>query len=311
MPWTVGHHPATLAEGSCEGAQEGARTDVHELAVEGVSKAYGRTAALRDVTATFGSGVTAILGPNGAGKTTLLRILATALVPDCGRVVLGGQDIFARDALRGYRANLGYVPQSGGYYPQLRVHDYLEYVALLKGASHAESRALVAGAMEALGIAHLERRRIRQLSGGLQRRVVLAQALLGDPGVLLLDEPAGSLDPEQRRILREAVAAAGERAVVVLSTHQTDDVTTTCGRVIVLLQGAVAFTGTPDGLASLAQGYVGLAVRPPDGSISQVRLPDGRYRVLTGERIEAGAGPIEPVPPSIEDGYFMLAARRW
>src|SRR6266571_9290470 len=221
---------------------------------------FGRTRALDGVSFDLVPGVTGLLGPNGAGKTTLLRILATVSAPDDGSL-----DVLGLDPQRGggrleLRGRLGYMPQEPGFHARFTAFEFVDYVAILKElhqrrARHDEVRRV----LEAAGLEAVRRKPIKALSGGMRRRVALAQALLGDPDLLVLDEPTAGLDPEQRLRFRELLSSQAERATVLLSTHQTDDVAALCQRVIVLLAGAVRFQGTPRELADLASGRVWMA----------------------------------------------------
>lgn len=194
-----------------------------------VSKRYGRTQALDDVDLTLTTGVTGLLGPNGAGKTTLLRILVTALDPDTGEIGVLGEDPRSSSGRVAIRRRLGYVPQETGFPRGFTVFGFVDYMAILKewslrAARHDEVRRVI----ERADLTAVTAKRVKALSGGQRRRVVLAQALLGRPDLLVLDEPTAGLDPEQRARLRDTLGRAGESATVVISTHQTDDVAALC-----------------------------------------------------------------------------------
>jgi ABC-2 type transport system ATP-binding protein len=200
--------------------------------VNGVTKSFGRTTALDGVDLEAGPGVTGLLGPNGAGKTTLLRMIATVLAPDRGTVTLLGRDPSRPEDRTRVRRRLGYLPQEAGFHRGFTVFEFVDYVAILKEMTdrrprHDEVRRVIALA----GLEPVSGKRIRALSGGMRRRVGLAQALLGDPDLLVLDEPTVGLDPEQRLRFREMISHAGEGRTVVLSSHQTEDVTALCARI--------------------------------------------------------------------------------
>jgi ABC-2 type transport system ATP-binding protein len=277
---------------------------VNESSVEltGVAKRFGRTRALAGVTFTARPGLTGLLGPNGAGKTTLTRIVATVLAPDAGRVSVLGRDPGSNSARLGIRRRLGYMPQEPGFHPNFTAFEFVDYVAILKEqvdrrARHREVRRV----LDAVGLADVMHRKIKALSGGMRRRVALAQALLGDPELLVLDEPTAGLDPERRLRFRELVSARAEGRTVLLSTHQTEDVAALCERVVVLAAGEVVFEGTPAALAELARGKVWLADgRAPDAQLCW-RTGEGRYRHV-GEPPEG----TETVEPTLEDGYLCL-----
>ncbi|HZJ05761.1 MAG TPA: ATP-binding cassette domain-containing protein [Nocardioidaceae bacterium] len=209
-----------------------------------VSKRYGRTTALDDVDLRLSPGITGLLGPNGAGKTTLLRILVTALGADSGEVGVLGEDPNTSKGRVAIRRRLGYVPQETGFPRGFTVFGFVDYMAILKewsvrSARHAEVRRVI----DQADLTAVAAKRIKALSGGQRRRVVLAQSLLGRPDLLILDEPTAGLDPEQRARLRDTLSRAGQSSTVVISTHQTDDVAALCERVVVLDKGRVLYDG--------------------------------------------------------------------
>jgi ABC-2 type transport system ATP-binding protein len=270
--------------------------------VSQIRKRFGATTALDGLDLEIGVGVTGLLGPNGAGKTTLLRCLATALAPDSGLVEAYGlnhSDSGQRTALR---RRLGYLPQSPGLYPNFSVAAVLDYVGVLKelvdpGVRRAEVRRV----LEETGLSDRANVKVRKLSGGMRQRLGVAQALLGHPDLIILDEPTVGLDPEQRLFFRALISRLGETRTVLLSTHQTEDVGALCERVIVIRGGRAIFDDTPRALAALADGQVWRSAVPPDGSAIYWRTADGDYRTL-GEQPSDGVA----VPPSIEDGYLKL-----
>ena len=214
------------------------------ISLRGVGRAFGATRALAGVDLDLEPGVTGLLGPNGAGKTTLLRLLATALPPSQGQVSVLGLDPGVPAQRTGIRRQLGYQPQQVGFPRGFTAFAFVDYIALLKewtepAARHAEVRRVLA----LVGLSGLGAKRIRAMSGGQRRRVALAQALLGSPPVLILDEPTTGVDPEQRVVLRAVLAEIARTSVVVLSTHQTEDVAALCERVIVLDGGRVRYDG--------------------------------------------------------------------
>jgi ABC-2 type transport system ATP-binding protein len=280
--------------------------NVHAAAVraDGLSRRYGSTRALDEVDLSLDRGITGLLGPNGAGKTTLLSILATVKEPDAGIVSVFGLD--PRDAAERVeiRRRLGYLPQELGYHRHFTVARFLDYVAILKEITDRRRRAEeVARVMAAVSLEHRARTRIRALSGGLRQRLGIAQALLGQPDLLILDEPTAGLDPEQRLRFRELVSDMLGDPVIVLSTHQADDIAAICPKVIVLLHGRVRFAGTPAELAATAAGQVWAAAERDQKAHLSWRGADNRWRHI-GDQPPAGA---ELVAPTVEDGYLLLS----
>lgn len=267
-----------------------------------VTKSFLMTKALDGVTFITRTGISGLLGPNGAGKTTLLRIMATVLPPDLGEVRLLHRDPSRRDQRLAVRRRLGYMPQEPGFHRNFTAFEFVDYVAILKEMvdrrrRHEEVRRV----LSLVGLTKTAGKKIRALSGGMRRRVALAQALLGDPELLILDEPTAGLDPEQRLRFRETVSRLGEDRTVVLSTHQTEDVAALCQQVVVMSKGNVLLDGTPRDIAAVARGRVWLADARHPGARLSWRTGEGRYRNI-GEA-PPGAGLVEP---TIEDGYLML-----
>jgi ABC-2 type transport system ATP-binding protein len=274
------------------------------VGVDGVSRRYGATRALAGVDLALDRGITGLLGPNGAGKTTLLSILATVNEPDAGRVSVFGLD--PRDAAERVeiRRRLGYLPQELGYHRHFTVAGFLDYVAILKEITDRRRRAEeVARVLAAIGLEERAGKRIRALSGGMRQRLGIAQALLGCPDLLILDEPTAGLDPEQRLRFRELLSDLAGNPVIVLSTHQADDIAAICPRVVVLLEGRVWFSGTPAELAASATGRVWTADQRDTRANLSWRGGDGRWRHI-GDHQPAGA---ELVAPTVEDGYLLLS----
>jgi ABC-2 type transport system ATP-binding protein len=272
--------------------------------IDDLSRRYGNTRALDGVDLTLERGITGLLGPNGAGKTTLLSILATVSKPDGGRVSVFGLDPGNGAERVEIRRRLGYLPQELGYHRHFTVAAFLDYVAILKEITDRRHRTEeVARVLAVTGLEDRARSRIRALSGGMRQRLGIAQALLGQPGLLILDEPTAGLDPEQRLRFRELLSEIPGDPVIVLSTHQADDIAAICPKVVVLLRGQVRFAGTPAELAATATGRVWAAdERDPHAQLSW-RGGDNRWRHI-GDGVPDGA---ELVTPSVEDGYLLLA----
>ena len=276
------------------------------ISLRGVGRTFGATRALADVDLDLEPGVIGLLGPNGAGKTTLLRLLATALPPSQGEVRVLGRDPEAPAERTDIRRRLGYLPQEVGFPRGFTAFAFVDYIALLKewtqpAARHAEVRRV----LDQVGLSNLVTMRIRAMSSGQRRRVALAQALLGSPPVLILDEPTSGVDPEQRVTLRTVLAEIARTSIVVLSTHQTEDVAALCERVIVLDQGRVRYDGQVTELVRQAAGRVWLADQPDPAATVSWRTGTGRYRNVAAHARDG----VEHVEPSLEDAYLLLRGK--
>ncbi|MCB0076175.1 MAG: ABC transporter ATP-binding protein [Anaerolineales bacterium] len=285
-----------------------------EIRIEGLSKQYrGGVQALRGVNLTIGNGMFGLLGPNGAGKTTLLRILATLLRPTHGHAAVGGFDVTDRQGKWAVKRILGYLPQELALYPNLSVREFLDYIATLKLLHEPVERGRQVERVLALaGLEANAGRRIKTLSGGMKRRVGIAQALLGDPKLLIVDEPTVGLDPEERvrfRTLLAQLATTGER-IVLLSTHIVEDVATTCDDLAIMHEGEIRFRGAPSELLHFAEGQSWELTLP------LTDVPDPKWRVVSTLR-EAGelrlrvVGPrpspnAVAVAPTLEEAYLAL-----
>jgi ABC-2 type transport system ATP-binding protein len=278
-------------------------TAASTVSLTGVTKRYRGTPALESVDLAFNPGITGLLGPNGAGKTTFLRIVATVLAPDAGDVRLLGRIPDRPERLADIRRRLGYLPQEMGFPRGFTAFGFVDYMAVLKewtvrAARHDEVRRV----LDLVDLGDLATKRISALSGGQRRRVALAQALMGEPDLLLLDEPTTGVDPEQRVTLRQVLSRAGERSTVLLSTHQTEDVAALCDRVVVLDRGRVRFDGPVVDLVATATGRVWLASAPDPAARASWRTGTGRHRNV-GEAAPPGADLAEP---TLEDAYLLL-----
>jgi ABC-2 type transport system ATP-binding protein len=270
--------------------------------VQGLMKWFGRTQAVNDVSMSIERGVLGLLGPNGAGKTTVLRMVATVLAPTNGSLrLLGHNPTVPRERVE-IRRRLGYLPQTPGLYPGFTAYELLDYVAVLKEHTNRTwRRDEVQRVLASVGMENLADRKIRKLSGGMRQRVALAAAMLGSPDLLVLDEPANGLDPEQRLELRYQLSQA---RTVVMSTHNTAEVAALCQTLLVLFNGRVCFTGTPAELAALATDRVWEDDRQDPQAIRSWLTATGTYRHL-------GTPPsgAHVVDPTLDDGYLLLARR--
>jgi ABC-2 type transport system ATP-binding protein len=272
------------------------------VSIRALSKSFGWVRALDGLDLELGTGITGLLGPNGAGKTTLLRCLATTLAPDHGEIRALGLDPARSSERTELRRRLGYLPQEPGFYRHFTAFELVDYVAILKELTDRRQRHVeVRRVLAEVGLTDRATTRVRKLSGGMRRRLALAQALLADPELLVLDEPTVGLDPERRMLFRTLLSRLAERRTVLLSTHQTEDVAAICDRVVVVQAGRVRFDGTPGELAAAASGRVWLSDRPPAGTQVGWRTAGGRYRTLGDPPPEA-----EPAEPAVEDGYLLL-----
>jgi ABC-2 type transport system ATP-binding protein len=271
---------------------------------EGVSKKYGRALALGPTTLHLHRGVVGLLGPNGAGKTTMLRLLSTALPPSSGRIVVAGFDVTASHPNRvEARRRVGYCPQEVAFPRGMTAFAFLDYIAVLKEWKHTSGRH--AEVQRVLDLVHLADRgamKVAKLSGGQRRRLAIAQALLGSPELLVLDEPTTGLDPEQRASLRGLLS--GLAATVLISTHQTEDVSALCDRVLVIDAGAIRFDGTVPELLATAAGRVHLGPVATSGAVQTWKTGTGLVRSVGGQP----APDSSVVDPSVEDAYLLLRA---
>ncbi|HUZ37615.1 MAG TPA: ABC transporter ATP-binding protein [Streptosporangiaceae bacterium] len=235
-----------------------------------LTRRFGRNQAVAGVSLRAGPGVFGLLGPNGAGKTSLLRMMATVIQPSSGELRLLGRDPGAYGQRKQIRRRLGYLPQNLGYYPAFTVVEFVEYFALLKEMPPAQVPGAVAAAVEKVGLGDRARAKLRTLSGGMLRRVGIAQAIVNEPELLLLDEPTAGLDPEQRVAFRSLMRDLGQRATVVVSTHLVEDVGAACAQVALMNQGKIVFHGTPQELTARADGTAAAGDAPLERGYSAV-----------------------------------------
>ena len=274
--------------------------------LRGVAKKYGATWALHATDLDLRTGVTGLLGPNGAGKSTLLRLLATAQPPTSGAITVAGHDVTGSAAGRtAARRLLGYLPQEVGFPRRTTAFDFLDYVAVLKewtdtGRRHRE----VLRVLELVDLGPLATKRISALSGGQRRRLAISQAFMGDPVLVVLDEPTTGLDPEQRASLRGVLSEQARTSAVLLATHQTEDVAALCDRVIVLDAGAVCFDGTVAELVATAAGRVFVGSEPNHGALGSWRTGSGEVRSIGG----TPRPDSRVVEPAVEDAYLLMRA---
>jgi ABC-2 type transport system ATP-binding protein len=287
------------------------------LTIAGLSHSYdGRTRALDDVTLEIPRGMFGLLGPNGAGKSTLMRCVATLQIPTAGSILFDGVDVLAHPER--LRAQLGYLPQDFGVYPRVSAYEMLDHLAVLKGlVSHGERRETVEALLQQANLWDVRKKAIAGFSGGMRQRFGIAQALIGRPRLIIVDEPTAGLDPEERNRFNNLLSEVGENVVVILSTHIVDDVTDLCSRVGLMVGGRIVANDTPAALIEALAGKVWAR------TIDKAELPAYRARFeLLATRLRAGRTQIhvladaapdpafEPVVTNLEDVYFATLHRQ-
>jgi len=290
-----------------------------EITVEGLRHVYkGGTVALDGVDLNFGTGLFGLLGPNGAGKSTLMRIMCTLLVPTQGRVTVGGHDVVReRTAVR---TMLGYLPQEFGAWRLHRVEEVLDTLALLSGLKdRAARRRRIREVLEEVGLQNVGDRKVKKLSGGMVRRLGVAQALVHDPQLIVVDEPTVGLDPQERLRFRQLMANLGHNRTIVLSTHIVADLGSSCSDMALIDAGKIVFRGSPADLVDRAKGKVFEVVFDPAKEatlgtgyeiVSRSRDDAGtRVRAVSADgRLPEGARAVEQ--PSLEEAYLAFMAAR-
>jgi ABC-2 type transport system ATP-binding protein len=285
------------------------------LSISGLEKTYANgVRALQGVSLEIHPGLFGLLGPNGAGKSTLMRTIAALQEPDAGSIHLDGIDVLARpDELR---RRLGYLPQDFGVYPGISAVALLDHIAVLKGITDTHERAeQVAAVLQVANLYEKRKSAVSTYSGGMKQRFGIAQALLGAPRLIIVDEPTAGLDPEERNRFHNLLSEIGEEAVVVLSTHIVEDVSDLCPTMAILAAGCVVLEGSPAQLIEQLDGRLWRKTVPKSAvdeyrrklAVISTRLFAGRTQlhVIANERPESG---FEPVAPDLEDVYFSALA---
>ncbi|MBL0142034.1 MAG: ABC transporter ATP-binding protein [Betaproteobacteria bacterium] len=285
------------------------------LTLQGVTHVYPNgTRALEDATLTISTGMFGLLGPNGAGKSTLMRCIATLQTPSQGTIRFG--DIDAVREPERLRATLGYLPQDFGVYPRVSARELLDHLAILKGISRkGERRDTVDNLLQQVNLWDVRKKAVAGFSGGMRQRFGIAQALIGNPRLIIVDEPTAGLDPEERNRFNNLLAEIGENVVVILSTHIVDDVTDLCSQMAIIVGGRIVQVGEPQRLLDALKGRIWRSV------IDKSHLEEARKRLdVISTRLRAGrteihvaadaapAGGFEPVEASLEDLYFATLA---
>lgn len=283
-----------------------------ELRIQNVTKQFADKTAVDDVTLTLTPGVWGLLGANGAGKTTLMRIVAGIMNPTSGDVFYDGIPISVLGER--YREIFGYLPQEFGFYPEFTVFDYLEYMASLKGLSQQDSTRKIQELLEQLTLADVRNKKIMELSGGMKRRVGIAQALLNDPDVLILDEPTSGLDPGERVRFRNLLSEFAHDRIVLISTHIVSDVEYIATRNAVMKDGKLLATGTTEELIRMVAGKVYTGTIP----IEELTKYEKALPIINLRNENASTVSIrylsdsprtpdsQPVSPRLEDLYLYL-----
>ena len=286
-----------------------------DLRIEGLSKTYPNgVKALDNVSLTIPHGMYGLLGPNGAGKSTLMRIIATLLAPDSGQVRLGDLDVLRQK--EEVRKLLGYLPQDFGVYPRISAQDMLDHLALLKGfVDRHERKELVDALMVRVNLHQVRKKALASFSGGMRQRFGVAQALIGNPQLLIVDEPTAGLDPGERNRFYNLLSEIGENVIVILSTHIVQDVMELCTNMAIIHEGKVLFAGSPDAAVSELGGRIWQKF------ITKVEMKEyeGRYRVISSKLIagrplihifspERPGDGFESVPADLEDVFFSRIA---
>jgi len=288
-----------------------------ELIIEGVSKLYrGKVWGLRSFSLALGPGVLGLLGPNGAGKSTLMRILATVTRPTEGRALWNAEDIV--ESPTAVRCALGYLPQDFGVYPNLSAVEFLEYLAAVKGVEASAARKRIVELLELVNLIDVAKRPLGGYSSGMRQRVGIAQALLNDPQLLIVDEPTAGLDPEERVRFRNLLSELSGERIVILSTHIVSDVEAVATRIALIDRGQLIVHGAPEALLQTVSGRVWeLVVPSPELDALRQRYlvsstahrSDGVHARVVADRAPGAAA--RSLEPSLEDAYLSaLAVRR-
>ena len=284
------------------------------LSISYLSKQYRRDFwGLRDFDLELGPGVTGLLGPNGAGKSTLMRMLATITRPTQGTVLWNGVDILkSPDVLR---TVLGYLPQDFGIYPNLTGLEFLEYMAAIKGLEARSARRRIQELLVLVNLVEAARRPLGGYSGGMKQRVGIAQALLNDPQLLIVDEPTVGLDPEERVRFRNLLSDLSGERIILLSTHIVSDVEATATEIVILNQGRKLQQAAPESLLELLAGRVWQWIIPSSElpALKQKYILSGTVRRADGIQVRvvsdsAPAPQAQPIPPTLEDVYLQLVS---
>lgn len=293
------------------------------LEVRSLSKNYGKVQALKNVSFKIGTGVYGLLGPNGAGKSTMIRIITGSMRASSGEVLYNGSRI--RENEKAYKKILGYVPQRQGMYDSFTAARFLEYMAVLKELKRKEIPEEVERVLKIVGLQEDALRRLGGFSGGMKQRVLIAQALLGDPRIIILDEPTAGLDPKERIKIRNFISRIGENRTILLATHVVSDVESIAREILLLGDGELKDKGTPRELCAMLDGSVFECILPGQEGFDRVEaqfpvsnvleLPDGRISVRvigSGREVRKNLGwyGVREVFPNLQEVYLSLFDKR-
>ena len=285
------------------------------LETRDLSKAYKGVQALKEFNLKLNPGILGLLGPNGAGKSTLMRMLATITKPTEGAILWNGQDVVKDPEV--IRSVLGYLPQDFGVYPNLSAQEFLEYMAAIKGMSGAKTRQKISDLLDLVNLREAARRPLGGYSGGMRQRVGIAQALLNDPQLLIVDEPTVGLDPEERVRFRNLLSDLSGERIVILSTHIVSDVESTATDIAIIHKGHLKARARPEQLLKQMEGSVWewMATSEEMQALKQQFLVSGALRRMDGVevRVVSEAQPCreaQPVTPNLEDVYLSMVAQR-
>lgn len=281
-----------------------------ELEFRDVTKQYGKVKAVNEINCVMGKGVYGLLGVNGAGKTTLMRMLCTIIQPSHGQILLNGKDIWKMGG--DYREILGYLPQDFGYYPDLSVYDYMMYISSIKGLKAAFAGKKVKQLLKQVGIEKFSKRKMKNLSGGMVRRVGIAQAMLNNPKILVLDEPTVGLDPNERVRFRNLISELSEERLVLLSTHIVSDIEYIANDIMLMKEGKLFYTGSEEDLLLSMKERVWLC-EVPRNMVEQYRKKflvgnirttqaGAELRIISREKPAEDAIPVEK---KLEDVFLL------
>jgi ABC-2 type transport system ATP-binding protein len=288
-----------------------------ELIIKNLSKTYANgVKALNDISLTIPQGMFGLLGPNGAGKSTLMRTIATLQDPDSGTIFL--DDINVIEDKQAVRERLGYLPQDFGLYPRINAEVMLDHIAQMKGiGSKSERKALVENLLQKVNLYSHRKKGLGTYSGGMRQRFGIAQALVGSPSLIIVDEPTAGLDPSERNRFYNLLSEIGENTVVILSTHIVEDVNTLCSNMAIICQGEVLMQGKPaEGIASVNGKIYKKSIEKSDLGIYREKYSVISTKLLEGKlslRIESDENPGDgfiPVPADLEDVYFSHISKK-